>query len=266
MRVSRYDQVASWIVSMLILVGISVVTLVIMVLSARIFARPEPQVFKAQQIAERGLGVGEELESPDIEGTDMEEPELEETLAAIADAVGTQLATLDDPTFTSRSRPGSGVEGSGRGGQPGPISGRQWEVRFPEGNTTDSYARQLDFFGIELAVVMPDGTLEYAAQLSRAKPARRVGAAEQEMRFYLTWRRGELQEADRELLSKAGINSEGKLILKFLPPATEAMLAQLERDYAGLRADKVRGTRFAVRPRGNGFTFEVISQWYWQFE
>ncbi|MCL4195024.1 MAG: hypothetical protein KJZ87_25010, partial [Thermoguttaceae bacterium] len=48
LRVSRYDQVASWIVSMLILVGISVVTLVIMVLSARIFARPEPQVFKAQ--------------------------------------------------------------------------------------------------------------------------------------------------------------------------------------------------------------------------
>ncbi len=74
---------------------------------------PEPQVFKAQQIAERGLGVGEELESPDIEGTDMEEPELEETLAAIADAVGTQLASLDDPTFTSRSRPGSGVKEAG---------------------------------------------------------------------------------------------------------------------------------------------------------
>ena len=40
----------------------------------------------------------------------------------------------------------------------------------PEGNTLDLYARQLDFFGIELGVLMPDNKIIYAFNLRKPKP------------------------------------------------------------------------------------------------
>jgi hypothetical protein len=56
------------------------------------------------------------------------------------------------------------------------------------------------------------------------------------------------------------------MIVKFLTPQVEATLADLEKKYAGRRANDVRGTRFAIRPQGAGWTFQVESQWYWNLD
>ena len=88
---------------------------------------------------------------------------------------------MDDPDLVEPTRHGSygtgggiyGGFGDGRGlghgpGKPG--LPRHWEVMFSKGTTLDAYARQLDFFGIELGVLMPDNKIVYALILPSPSP------------------------------------------------------------------------------------------------
>ncbi len=139
---------------------------------------------------------------------------------------------------------------------------RNWEIRFPKGQTVETYAKQLDFFGIELAVVLPEGMLLYVSRLSADKPTTRTGKAAEEKRFYLTWRGGELSLADLELLHRAGVEARNRVLLKLLPPELEKKLTELERQAAGPRAERVRKTRFDIRASDDGYEFVVVEQWF----
>jgi hypothetical protein len=267
LQVSAYDRVAGMLIALLVLVGASVLTLLIMRLTSRIFAAQAAVPVVLEQIGDGGGALGDsmEMEAPSLEETDLEQPELTDTLSAVTDAIAAQAAVLENPALYAEMNQKGGGRGDGRmagsgGGRPG--RPRQWEFRFPEGNTVDTYARQLDFFGIELGVLMPGNKVEYAFNLSRGRPDRRTGPADQEKRYYLTWRRGGLQEADRELLDRAGIAPEGRLILKFVPPELEAQLLGLERAKAGDDVDRIAATYFGVLPEGAGFRFYVMDQRY----
>ncbi|MCS7238111.1 MAG: hypothetical protein NZ899_07560 [Thermoguttaceae bacterium] len=271
LRVSAYERVTSWIVSLLILVGTCVFVLFVLWISSRIFATQVavPVIMQEVGTGEGGLAGGMELEEPPAEQlgqeSDIEEPLLEKTLAIVAEAVAERLAQLEDPLATEDPVAGKGGS-TGRGDATGVGIGagggrrRHWEVRFPEGNTIDTYARALDFFKIELGVLLPDNRVLYVYNLSKPRPDTRIGPADQERRYYLTWRRGTLMEADRELLRRAGVDPGDRLILKFIPPELEAQLAEMERARAGPRHDRVRTTYFAVVPQGNGFRFIVVDQ------
>jgi len=255
------------LLSLLVLVGATVLTMLILWLTSRIFARQVAVPVIMEQIGEGGGALGEsmEMEAPSLEETDLEQPELTDTLSAVTDAIAAQAALLENPALYAEIRQKGGGSGEGRlagsgGGRPG--RPRHWEVRFIEGNTLETYARQLDFFRIELAVLMPGNKVEYAYNLTKAKPDRRTGPADQENRYYLTWRRGGLQAADRELLSRAGISAGGRLVLKFLPPELEGQLVALERARAGDRVDRIRATYFGILPEGQGYRFYVADQTY----
>jgi hypothetical protein len=273
LKVSRYDRAASMLLALLILLGAVVLTLLIIWLTNQIFLS---QAAVPVEMVELGTGDsplagGMQLEGPPREqvglDTDLSEPSLEETLAVVADAVGRRAVLLDDPALGEQTTSGRGggsqgdgrLRGSGRGGSG---TARHWELRFAKGNTLETYARQLDFFGIELGVLMPENRVLYAYNLSKAKPDQRTGPADEEKRYYLTWRSGQLQQADRELLDRAGVDSQGRIILKFLPPQIEARLASLEKAYAGSEAHEVRKTRFGIRAEGNGYAFFVLDQSY----
>jgi hypothetical protein len=244
MQVSAYERVASMLLAVLTLLGLAVAILLILWLTMQILGSQAAVPVEMEEIGtgEGSFGDSMEFDAPSGEETEFEEPELQETLAAVADAVAAQAAVLDDPALTDQFQSGSGAGGSGRtpgsGGRPG--RKRNWEIQFPEGNTLETYARQLDFFGIELGVLMPGDKVAYAYNLAKPTPDRREGPVDEENRYYLTWRRGDLEEADRELLGRAGIRAEGKAVLKFLPPETEQALASLERTKAG---DDPRGPR-----------------------
>ncbi len=270
--VTRYQRVSSMLVALVILLAVFVFVLFAVWLTGRILLS---QTAVPVEFTELGEGTGpmgggmelEALSEEEIgEETDLLEPQLQDRLAAVADAVGTRSAMLDDPTLSDAQRSGRGGGGSGDGRLPGSGSGegqgRHWEVRFLDRNTLQTYARQLDFFGIELGVLMPGNQVAYASGLSKPKPAARVGPADQEQRYYLTWRQGELQQADRELLARAGIDAQKRIILKFLPPKLEAELVALERQRAGNEADQVKKTYFAIRSAGEGYRFEVTDQSY----
>jgi len=271
--VSAYERVASMLISLLVLIGTSVLIMFLLWLTSRVFASREPVAVQLEEIGtgDTGLTGGMDLDSPMADElgveTDLETPNLEQTLAAVADAVATQAALLDDPALTEEAISGKGGStgdgrGLGRGSGPGGTGKRRrWEVRFPPGNTIETYGRQLDFFKIEMGVLMPDNKVIYASSFSSRSPTRREGPADQEKRYYLTWQKGGLEQADRELLDKAGVKP-GRWILKFIPPELERQLIQLEQNRAGERANRIRTTYFGIRPKGRGYEFYVMDQTY----
>lgn len=268
MKVSRYERVASLLIALLILFGTAVLIAFLLWLTSQVFGSTKAVPVLLEEIGEGG-GLGDSMDL-DVEEigleTDLEDPEFKDTLATIADAVALKTSALEDPTFLDNLEKGVGGRrgegrtagfGSGKPGKP-----RHWEVRFIQGNTLRTYARQLDYFKIEIGVLLPGNKVEYAYNLSNDRPNRRTGPADQETRYYLTWRQGVLEEADRELLTLAGIKSKGRLILKFIPPELEIRLVTMERERAGDDVDKIRGTTFQIREERGGYNFYVVNQTY----
>jgi hypothetical protein len=138
----------------------------------------------------------------------------------------------------------------------------EWEIVFEDEISLEEYARQLEYFKIEIAATSRDGKVEYIGDLLKRKPEKRVGRVESDYRVHIGWRKGNLYAADRRLLSKAGIASEGKELRHYLPTAVEAQLVTLERNYADRRPDEIRRTRFALRPKPkrDGYEFFVVEQ------
>ncbi len=274
LKVSAYDQVASLLVALLVLVGIIVAGLVIILYTSRIFARQEAIPVTLEPLASRGensLGVARDLEPLGVEDVpELAEPQLQDALTAVADAVADSQARLDDQRFDGapQSSRGSGKGDSRQAGHGAEgieekvPRAQRWEIRFHSGSIPQ-YARQLDFFGIELATLGSDGAVHYAYHLSQPKPDRRTRSPELEDRLYMTWRGGPLEAADRELLGRAGIETQGRILLQFYPPQTEALLAQQEKIFAGERdVNEIRKTIFGVRRSGGAFEFYVLDQRY----
>lgn len=272
LQVTPYDRVASMLISLLILIGTATMTMLVLWLTSRVFAGQPPSPVQLENISggDRTLGGGMELDAPDADQlgleTDLEERLLQDTMAVVADVVADNAAILDSSALTDHLETGPGgstgrrgLWGDGEG--PGPGKGRHWEVHFSE-TSLEVYAAQLDYFKIELGVVTRAGKVEYASRLSQSRPATRSGTTEGENRYYLTLLRGELEEADRQLLDKAGIEHKGGLIVKFLPRDVEEWLAELERDKAGGEADDVRATYFGIKRDGGDYAFYVIDQRY----
>jgi hypothetical protein len=229
-------------------------------------ARSEAPAGESAAAAADDLPAHEDLElaAASDKAAGLGRPSLKTTLSAITDAVAARAPLLDDPALVSlMTSPGGPWGDQRRAGAAAPEDarpGRNWEIHFVKGNTLESYARQLDFFGIELAVVMPDNKLLYASGFSQPKPQTRTAAADQEQRYYLTWRDTESQQADRELLARVGIRSQGRIVLKILPAAIEGKLADLEKRQAGRQAGSVGKTAFGIRAEGNGYAFYVVEQ------
>jgi hypothetical protein len=159
------------------------------------------------------------------------------------------------PGGTGRPPLGSG---SGTGGFPREM---RWFVKFTERGTLDEYAAQLEFFGIELGALMPDGKLLLVSQLTAARPnVRTVIDGQEEKRLYFTWKSGTRKGVDLEILKKAGIDANNALVMHFYPPQTENQLAVLEQQYKNRKANQIKRTYFAVRSIRGGYEFTVTSQ------
>lgn len=276
LRTSAYDMVSSLLIALLILVGLTVVALFLLWVTNQIFVRQAPVPVLLENIGggrEDGvIGESMELDAPDAEQiaqeSELTEPQLQDSMAMITDAVATLQAELTDPAESDalESAGGGKMHGDGRQvgrgsgeGEPGVPRHQRWEIYFQEGGSLNDYAAQLDFFGIELGAVQA-GQVQYASNLSKPRPDVRTGTGADEQRLYMSWRQGTLQQADRELLARAGINTSGKIIVQFYPPDTENQLAVLERDFRGLEATRIRKTRFGVQSSGGGYEFFVMDQ------
>jgi len=264
LKVSIDARMIRWMLALPVLVGLAVGALWLAGGKGR---RPAPQT--AAPVIPEQIDAEEDLDAPTALAGAPSPAELQKDIPWPQQDVGVSLAVLsqvvrrqadrwDDPTLAGSSR-------SGDGQSPGTRSLR-WEIRFDPGNTLETYAKQLDFFGIELGVLLPDNQILYISELSKAQPTVRQGPADRETRYYFTWRQGELASADLELVHKALGNQvqklQDRLILKFLPDQWAAQLAELEKQHAADKNQKIRKTRFGVRPAGEGYEFYVMEQTY----
>jgi hypothetical protein len=208
------------------------------------------------------------------EAGDFEEPSVQETPAAMIDAVseaGESMAEVDIgavmpsggavATGKRSSKLGTGGPGLGYGPGDGGVSREQrWSIMFGKGQSPDEYARQLDALKVELAVVNGPNQLVYVSNFSSPEPTKRYGTGQKDNRLYFLWQGAGRKESDLALLKKAGITVGENVVLQFYPPGVEDRLAQLEVRYRGRQPGEIRVTRFQVVPSGNSYDFKVIAQ------
>lgn len=281
LRTNAVDQVSSLIVAAIVMVGLAVVLLGLVYLFETWQAPPAPLILEEEKIAGRGdhaPGFARDLEPPSAESIEeLTEPTLEETLEAVTEAVSTIAATLDSMDTALLAESGAAM---GDSRPPGPLGEgeniiprfERWELKFTSRNL-QSYANQLDSYAIELGAAGGGVKhLDYATGF-RGSPKRAKYASGTDVKGLLFTSREEnqLKDWDRQLLSRAGIPTERRLILKIVGKELEESLAQSEMRYAMEKLDQdqpikarfLAKTIFESRPKsGGGFEFIVIEQRY----
>ena len=201
---------------------------------------------------------------------DQSESQLEqitEQMVSLSDTAATLTNPNDFSDASGGGNPGSASGtggrplGTGGGGSGGTKREQRWLIQFAEQGNLQSYAKQLDFFKIELGCAFKDGRIYYLKNMSTNPTLREQRMSADDKRLFMSWTGGDRVKADIELLVNAGVKDAAAGVpLHFYDPATEQMLARLELDYGGRTADQIRRTYFQVKKSGSGFEFTVTSQ------
>ncbi len=278
LRLSRYDQVAGLLLSSLLVLGVATLLLFLIWLSSRVTWKTEAiPVTVLEDVGGGGSGqvLGSEQQFEEPSPMEVRQPtaevSVEQSLDSIATVVAAKAPDFDavygSPFLGKGEGTGTG-DGRGKGpGGPGTSDGipayERWEIRMSATNT-DEYAKQLDFFKVELGVVGGGNpNVDYVSNLSVAKPTVRVGDPKEEHRLRFLHRSGDLRAGDRELAAKAGVKTDGRVVFQFYNDATYRSLLALEAAKKGDRRIKdVRRTVFGVRAVRGQYEFYVIDQQY----
>ena len=281
MRVTLFDWVSSWAIALFVGLLMTCGAVVTVWLTTRL---PKPPEAVPVELIE--LPGGFEDGSPDETlRVDSPDPEVRDAVPAdsvadqveIAEAIEAVVEMSDAATQQVQQQFDTGIQNTGKVGSAkgtgrralgiGPGTGglpreQRWFVKFGERASLDEYAKQLDFFGIELGALLPDGRLAYMKNLKNPVPdVRYINSGSDEARLYMTWQGGERRAADKQLFAKADVNVRGDtLIFHFYPKETENTLARLELEFRNRTVRQIRRTYYIVVPDGPGYKFEVFRQ------
>jgi hypothetical protein len=281
MRANRVDQASSLLLSLVILLGLAVVMLALLFFMR---TRSEPvQVIKLKPevIAGRGdnaEGFERDFDPPSSDEVEqLQEPAMEQTLQLVSETISTISSTLDSVDATVLG------ESSGRGDSrpPGPLGEGddiiprfdRWELKFTARDRRN-YAIQLEAFKIDVGAIgggIP--TVDYVTNVSSGPKKVSVSSKEEKARKrlkFISATENVLLQYERQILQSAGVPSNGRQVIKFLPNDVEESLAQAEaiyyRDHRSkdIRVTNIAKTIFECRPKsqGSGFEFIVIGQRY----
>lgn len=272
LAVSAYDRVAGWLLALLVVLGTTTLVMFLIWLSSRRYrVVPAVPVTVLEDVGGGGSGLargGEAWEEPSPEELHMQPP-LPDLTPALSALLQTRMQDLQALEGTTSQGRGDGQDtGEGRGQGPGGLgsgegvpAAERWLLRLTAEDLAE-YARQLDFFGIELGVAGGgDRQVTYVSRLASDRPVVRRGDPREEHRLRFLHRQGALRQADRQLVAKAGVRVEGRVVFQFFSDALYQKLLALEAAHKGNRplAD-VRRTEFGVRKTSGGYEFFVIRQ------
>ena len=283
MQVSLYDRVSSMLLALLMTIGLVAVVLFILWLSNKIFVPQVAVPAEIIEVSEDGEGGGDGRPAG---GSQLDTPSDEPF-------VGKDKETTDIQEDLQRARRRRRLEGGrvGRSRAGGAHAARQLRHRRrnlrrlrrrPRTRPRPRKARLAQALGGHVlqeppwtptpgnsissrsnwASSSPTTKSSTPSILPKPKPDTRIvsNPAVNEKRYYLTWRNGEMQQADQDLLARAGVDLGDRLILKFLPKEIELQLMGLEKAVNNLTPKDIRKTRFGVQPDGDGFKFYVLEQ------
>lgn len=266
LRVTTYDRVSMLLVAALLVFGSIVLMLFALWMTTSL--QWGSVGYKVTLIPSGGADHPQgAAEQPDPPASDelLEEPQpaLRTSLEAVTTALSRQAALVTGAIGAGAA--GLPSLGDARvAGPPGPPSDvvprwDRWEVRFSSGSL-DLYRRQLDHFDVELAAFGGAPTIDYAYNLTKARPDTRQSTdAKSEKRVRFTWKPGPLLDYDRQLLRGAGIPVRGRVICQFYSPDMEAELLRLE-SQCGRPSQQWLKTIFGVRPAAGGYEFYILEQ------
>ncbi len=276
LRASKFDLVTSFFMALILFIGTFVLMLfVIWLLSGDPKTRPKP--IPLEQPAGRGdnpEGFERDFEPPGAEEVEeLMEPTLQDTIEAVTDAVSSVAASLD--TMDTNATATTAGSGAGDSRPPGPEGEgddtvpryERWQLNFASKDLR-SYARQLDFYGIELAAIGGGiQGVDYAYDLSTNPKSRRQTDSASEKRLYFMWTSpSPLQRYDEQLLQQAGVSVAGRSQIRFIPPELEEDLYRAEMEYAREQGHpnvtEIAKTVFESKSAEGGYAFEVVSQRY----
>ena len=193
--------------------------------------------------------------------------QITEQIITLSESASQLVAPNEFSDASSGGNPGSAEGTGGRplgtGGGPGGGTAREqrWLIQFADSGNLKSYARQLDFFKIELGCAFKDGRIFYLKNMSTSEDVREARLSSDDKRLFMSWQGGDRVKADIDLLMKAGVKDAADgLPLHFYHPETEAMLARLELSFLGKTPDQIRKTYFQVRKSGSSYEFVVTNQ------
>jgi hypothetical protein len=201
---------------------------------------------------------------------DQDMSQLEEITEQVATLSSTAAALVQPNSFSDPNGGGNPGSASGTGGRPYGTGGggrggtkreQRWLVQFADKGDLKAYARQLDFFKIELGCAFPDGRIFYLKDMSTSPSVREERMSSNDKRLFMNWQGGDRVKADIELLTKAGVKDAASgTVLHFYAAETEQMLARLEQEYGGKSPDQIKRTYFQVKRAGSSYEFTVTSQ------
>jgi hypothetical protein len=289
-RAGRYDQVTSVMIALITVFVVAVIFLSTMVItSPRIDVLketvpvefiedpggdPEGTVTDPTQAGSGGQEITDVTQT-DIPADEVEKVPKEDSPVSISAEMADQLP--QEPSFVTSNQStstntGGGSGGTGTGneklagfgkGKGGGFPREQrWFIRYADTASLDEYAKQLDYFGIELGAIMGK-ELVYISQMSGSTPQkRRAAGGGNEKRLYFTWQGGNRRSADVQLFRKAGVDVGDSTILQFYPKNTENLLAKVEFEYEKRKYNEIRRTYFGVRKpeKTTGYEFYVTRQ------
>lgn len=284
MTVTQYDKSSAVMLCAVAgLIGVTILLIAVW-LTNRLPPEPEPVPIEIVEM-EGGFEDGEPDEQMDLESPDEEIPdpsiaetqddqsqieEMLEQIVELSDNASQQVevvinADAAHSTGKKGSSKGSGKRplgiGGGRGGVP---SEQRWFVKFDDG-ALDVYAKQLDYFKIELGAFFPPPAkkIVYLSNLTNDKPTVREVKTGADNRLHMTHQGGGRQKADKALFAKAGVNVDGAaMLLHFYPKDSEQKLIGSELAYRNKKASEIRRSYFKVTPAAGGYKFTVTSQSY----
>ncbi|WP_153559147.1 hypothetical protein [Roseimaritima sediminicola] len=277
---SRFDSVSSWLMALALFIGIFVLMLFLIWLTRNLqFGAKEfpPIVENPAGRGENAEGFERDFEPPGAEEVEeLTEPTLEDTLEAVTDAVSSVAASLD--TMNTNAPASTVGTGMGDSRPPGPEGEgedivprfERWRLNF-SAKDVNSYAKQLDYYKIELAAVGGGiQGVDIASNLSGGIQQQRVSSDdERAKRLYFSWVDPNVNFArwDQQLLQKAGVPlGNNRMRLQFIPEQLENELAHIELEYAKEKGHasvtEIAKTVFESKPSGSGYQFEVVEQRY----
>jgi hypothetical protein len=136
---------------------------------------------------------------------------------------------------------------------------RHWKIEYTEDKDDKTvYANGLDYFKIELGILVSKDEIAYAYHLCDSKTLRRTSSLHQEKRvgFIST---GKVREYDQALLKRAGIEAGDCMIIKFIPADVEAHLIALEKQYRKTNSQQVEKFAFGIRAGNRTFDFYILN-------
>ena len=267
MAVSNFDRISAGLTSSIVTCGCLMLMLLIMLIrdtpaQSNVSQPPLPQrpLVSVSHLDPQSRALEDEID-------DFQSAQVTVSIDLISDAVSSVMASNndidshEDVSIHSLTRPDPRFPNPDGIPDATVSEAQRWLVSY---ETTDiqQYARQLDFFGIELGVVrLNSNEIVRVGGLSGSVLASESDRLQESETLRFSHKKRGMRRWDESLCRRTGVDLSDSSICQFYPESTRKIIRQVEAEALaekGRKLSDVRQTILKVQPSGDGFQFIVL--------